>query len=85
MARTATVQARVEPELKNNVETILSALGIKTTDAIIIFFKQIQLTNGIPFDVRIPNRETREAIAEARRGKGKKFRSTKALFAELKK
>jgi len=34
MARTAMVQARMEPELKNKVENILNALGINTTDAI---------------------------------------------------
>ena len=83
MARTATVQARIEPKLKNNVEDILAALGINTTDAINIFFKQILLANGIPFEVKIPNAETRKAIAEARKGKGKRFSSTKALFAEL--
>jgi DNA-damage-inducible protein J len=71
MARTATVQARVEPKLKSNVETILSALGTNTTDAINIYFKQIQLANGIPFEVKIPNRQTRKAIAEAREAKGK--------------
>ena len=83
MARTATVQARIEPRLKSSVETILDALGINTTDAINIFFKQILLANGIPFEVKIPNEETRKAIAEARSGKGKKFSATKALFAEL--
>ena len=83
MARTATVQARIEPELKSSVETILDTLGMNTTDAINIFFKQIKLARGIPFELRIPNRETRKAIAEARKGKGKKFRSTEALFSEL--
>ncbi len=85
MARTAMVQARIEPELKGKVERILSALGINTTDAINIFFKQIQHVKGIPFDVKIPNEETRRAIAEARKGKGRKFHSTKALFMELEK
>jgi DNA-damage-inducible protein J len=42
MARTAMVQARIEPELKSKVENILNALGINTTDAINIFFKQVQ-------------------------------------------
>ena len=83
MAKTATVQARIEPKLKSSVEDILNALGINTTDAINIFFKQIQLANGIPFDVKIPNQETRKAISEARKGKGRKFQSTKALFADL--
>ncbi|MFZ1977506.1 MAG: type II toxin-antitoxin system RelB/DinJ family antitoxin [Bacteroidota bacterium] len=83
MARTAMVQARIEPELKTKVENILNELGINTTDAINIFFEQVQHVKGIPFDVRIPNEVTRKAIAEARKGKGIKFKSTKALLAEL--
>ncbi len=85
MAKTAMVQARIEPELKREVEKIFRALGMNTTHAISIFFKQVKLANGIPFDVRIPNEETRKAIAEARAGKGKKFTSTKKLYAELNK
>ncbi|MFH0988817.1 MAG: type II toxin-antitoxin system RelB/DinJ family antitoxin [bacterium] len=75
MAKTAMVQARIEPDLKSEVENILSVLGMSTTDAINIFFKQVQLSKGIPFEVRIPNEETRKAISAARRGRGKKFNS----------
>ncbi|MFZ1080759.1 MAG: type II toxin-antitoxin system RelB/DinJ family antitoxin [Candidatus Kryptoniota bacterium] len=83
MAKTAMVQARIEPELKSEVEKIFHTLGMNTTYAISIFFRQVKLAKGIPFDVRIPNEETRRAIAEARAGKGKKFPSTKELYAEL--
>ncbi|MDI1304219.1 MAG: type II toxin-antitoxin system RelB/DinJ family antitoxin, partial [bacterium] len=51
MSKTAMVQARIEPELKINVERILSTLGISTTDAISVFFKQVELNNGIPFEI----------------------------------
>lgn len=85
MAKTAMVQARIEPELKSEVEEILSELGMNTTDAISVFFRQVKLTKGLPFDVKIPNEETKKAISRARAGKGKKFTSTKALFADLKK
>jgi DNA-damage-inducible protein J len=83
MAKTAMVQARIEPELKSEVEKILRTLGLNTTYAIGVFFRQIKLNKGIPFAVEIPNKETRKAIAEARAGKGKKFNSTKELFDEL--
>lgn len=66
MAKTAMVQARIEPELKSEVEKIFHTLGMNTTYAISIFFRQVKLAKGIPFDVRIPNEETRRAIAEAR-------------------
>ena len=83
MAKTAMVQARIEPELKSEVEKILRSLGLNTTYAISVFFKQIKLNKGIPFAVEIPNAETRKAIEEARAGKGKKFNSAKEMFDEL--
>jgi DNA-damage-inducible protein J len=54
MARTTTIRARTSPELKEEVEDILRELGLNTTEAINIFFSQIRLRHGLPFDVRIP-------------------------------
>ncbi|MFA6439927.1 MAG: type II toxin-antitoxin system RelB/DinJ family antitoxin [Bacteriovoracaceae bacterium] len=85
MARTAMVQARMEPNLKHNVEKIFSAVGLSATEAITVFYKQVELMRGIPFEVKIPNNETLAAITEGRKGRGKKFKSTKALFQELSK
>lgn len=83
MRKTAMVRARIEPELKAEVESIFNSVGLNATEAITVFYKQVKLARGIPFDVRIPNKETRKAIEDARVGKGKKFKSTKELFAEL--
>jgi DNA-damage-inducible protein J len=85
MARTAMVQARMEPTLKKNAEKILTAVGLSPSDAITVFYKHIELTRGLPFDVRIPNDETRTAIEESRKGRGKRFDSTKNLFKDLEK
>lgn len=54
MEKTDFIQVRIEPEFKEEVETILNQLGIKTTDAINMFLKQIVLTKGIPFQVQLP-------------------------------
>ena len=54
MAKSASVYARIDPNLKEQAEAILSALGIPTSNAIDMFFKQIVLRRGLPFDVRIP-------------------------------
>ena len=85
MAKTATIQARIEPQLKHNVERILSALGMSTTEAISVYFKQIELSSGLPFPVEIPNAVTRKAIADGNAGKGKSFKTVEALLADLKK
>lgn len=54
--KTATVRARIEPDLKVEAESILAALGLNATDAIRLFYTQITLANGLPFNVRVSER-----------------------------
>lgn len=54
MANTSAVYARIDTDLKNNAEEILSQLGISPSGAIQMLYSQIVLHNGIPFDLRIP-------------------------------
>ncbi|MCU7815039.1 MAG: type II toxin-antitoxin system RelB/DinJ family antitoxin [Candidatus Thiodiazotropha sp. (ex Lucinoma kastoroae)] len=65
--KTSIINARVKPELKGDVEKILSKLGISTTQAITMYFEQIRLNRGIPFQVQLPNDETIEAMQDARK------------------
>ncbi|MCY3805174.1 MAG: type II toxin-antitoxin system RelB/DinJ family antitoxin [bacterium] len=65
MAKTATVRARVEPELKHHAEQCFSELGLTTTEAITLFYRQVTLHGGLPFAVRLPNAETVEALRDA--------------------
>ena len=69
MSRTATVRARIDPDLKSEVEELLSDLGVNTTDAINMFFSQIRLHKGLPFMVRIPNDITRRTFEATDNGK----------------
>lgn len=69
MAKTETIRARIEPELKHEVEDILSNLGLNPTTAINIFYHQVKLRNGLPFDVNIPNRITLKTLKESDEGK----------------
>ena len=55
MAKSANLYARIEPELKEQAETILAALGIPSSSAITMFYKQIVLNNGLPFEVKLPS------------------------------
>ena len=70
MARTAMINARTERELKKEVEVILKSLGISTTEAINIFFRQVKLHQGLPFPVEIPKEETLIVFHESEEGKG---------------
>ena len=52
--KTANLYARIEPDVKEQAEDILSILGISASNAINMFYKQIILNRGLPFDVKIP-------------------------------
>ena len=54
MARTANVFTRVDPDIKEQAETILEKLGIPMSSAVGIFLRQVVLHNGLPFDVKLP-------------------------------
>lgn len=54
MAKPANLYARIDPDLKEQAEGILSALGIPASNAITMFYKQIVLQKGLPFEVKLP-------------------------------
>lgn len=54
MANTSAVYARIDTNLKNNAEEILTQLGISPSSAIQMLYSQIVLNKGIPFDLRLP-------------------------------
>jgi DNA-damage-inducible protein J len=70
MARTAMINARTERELKDEVEEILKILGLSTTEAINIFFRQVKLRRGLPFPVEIPNEETLKVFRDSEANNG---------------
>jgi addiction module RelB/DinJ family antitoxin len=64
MAKNATINMRVDASLKTDVEQILHALGISTTEAINMFLNRIRLSRGIPFSVQMNDDEFRRYLAE---------------------
>ncbi len=69
MAKTETIRARVEPELKREAEAVLKALGLNASEAITLFYRQVALRRGLPFEIKLPNETTRAAIRDALEGK----------------
>lgn len=53
--KTAAVTARVDPEIKEKAEAILSMLGLSASTAVDMFYRQVIMTGGIPFEVVVPN------------------------------
>ncbi|MCY3506535.1 MAG: type II toxin-antitoxin system RelB/DinJ family antitoxin [Chloroflexi bacterium] len=84
MPKTAMIRARVEPELKREAEDLFLELGMSATEAITLFYRQVTMHRGLPFDVRIPNEETLEAVRDAREGRDiKKYATLEELKAEF--
>jgi len=69
MSKAATVRARVEPDLKRRVESLFHRLGISATEAITLFYRQVDLRKGLPFDVVIPNETTRRTMDDTDAGR----------------
>jgi len=84
MLKTAMIRARTEPKLKSDVEKIFRILGLTSTEAINLFYKQVRIYKGIPFEIKIPNKQTLKAFKDSDSGKNmKKFRNVHDLVKDL--
>jgi DNA-damage-inducible protein J len=85
MNKTAMIRARVDPALKEDVECILSQLGLTTTQAITLFYQQVKWYRGLPFEVRIPNQTTLRTFEETDKGENvARFETAEEMFEQLK-
>ena len=85
MPKSASIHARIKPELKEEAEAILKELGLNATQAITLFYQQIRLNRGIPFAVRVPNDTTRQTLDDTDAGKNLVYcRDAEDLFERLK-
>ncbi len=80
MTKSATVQARIEPLLKEKADEILAGLGINATTAITLFYTQLVRQRGIPIELKVPNEETLAAMAEL---KDQEYRHTTKKFLSV--
>ena len=95
--KSANLYARIEPDVKEKAESILAALGIPASNAINIFYKQIILQRGLPFEVKMPpakpvnintlsktefNEELEKGYADMQAGRTK---NAKKAFADIRK
>ena len=84
MPKTEMIRARVEPDLKYEAEGVFAALGLSATEAITLLYKQVSLHHGLPFEVKIPNAKTLEAMRQASNKDGlTKYGSVKELMAGI--
>lgn len=77
------VRARIDTATKERAAEALEAMGLSVSDAIRLLMMRVADERRLPFEVKAPNAATRKAIAELETGKGKKFKSVKALMKDL--
>ena len=81
--KTATARALLDPEVKEQAEAILKELGLSVSKSFELFYRQVIAQRGLPFELRVPNEETINAIENSRQGKGETFTSPQELFDDL--
>jgi len=69
MSKTAIVRARIQPKLKEHAETIFHRLGMNASQAITLFYKQVELREGLPFNVAIPSAITKRTLDSTDEGR----------------
>jgi len=82
MSKTQTT-IRVDEENYLKAREILSQIGLNYSQAISVFNNMIVLNKGLPFELKIPSPQTRQALHELKVRDGKTFDNVDELFADL--
>jgi DNA-damage-inducible protein J len=77
------VRARIDHETKERAAAALADMGLSISDAIRLLMMRIADERRLPFEVKVPNAATRDAIAELESGKGHRSETAEALFKDL--
>lgn len=83
--KTTDVRSRIEPDLKDRATEVLAECGLKLSDAIRLFLRQVVVRQGLPFEIRTPNATTRAAMKEARSIGKVKFGTAREILDDLEK
>lgn len=88
MSITTMVHIRIEEHLKEEATEALAAMGLSMSDAVRVFLTRVAAEKQLPFQVKVPNIETRSAMIEANsiiNSKKLRFKNSKELFNDLEK
>jgi DNA-damage-inducible protein J len=85
MGKAEFIRARVEPQVKHEAESIFKQLGLSISEAVNLFYNQVILYRGLPFEVRLPSDETLQVFKETDAGENlTEWSSPDALFSSIK-
>ena len=88
MANTRMVHVRVDEQIKAQAAETLAAMGLSISDAVRVFLMRVIAEKQMPFALKVPNAETRAAMAEAdeiTRTRRARFSSAVELFDDIEK
>ena len=83
MASDTIVRARIDGRVKEKAAKVLANMGLSVSDAIRLLLVRVAAEQALPFEIKVPNAETRAAKAEIEQGKGASFDSVADLMADL--
>ena len=88
--RTSTLHVRIDDDVKAQAQETLAAMGLTMSDAVRLFLRRLAADRAFPFDLEVPNAETRSAIeesralmAEGRLGRSSRLPCRGRFFADL--
>jgi DNA-damage-inducible protein J len=87
-AQTSMLHIRVDDDIKDQATQALEAMGLSMSDAVRLFLRRVVVDQAFPLELKVPNAETRAAIAESRSMMAKRkarFADADALMADLEK
>jgi len=83
MASDTVVRARIDGQVKERAAKVLADMGLSVSDAIRLLLVRIAAEKALPFEIKVPNAETRAAMSELEQGAGTSFGSVAELMVEL--
>ena len=83
MPSTDMIHVRVDANLKANAAHALESMGLSVSDAVRIFLTRVVSDQAIPFELKVPNTETQQAMQEARELSEARFNTSDELFNAL--
>jgi DNA-damage-inducible protein J len=83
MPADSVVRSRIDTATKQRAAAALEAMGLTISDAIRLLLLRVADEKRLPFDVKVPNAKSRQAMQELAEGKGKRSASAEALFKDL--
>jgi DNA-damage-inducible protein J len=74
---------RLDADIKAKAYEVFEQIGLKPTQAFNLFLRQVAIHKGLPFELKIPNAETLEAMEEIANGGGTYYANSGDMFKDL--